>query len=395
MNDHIFKSILIHPLLATAITFWVGSLCISLHADPNTTQTSHIIFAPGLYNKGSRTFGYPLIQPLSTRSQTSLSIFSPNTPIKSIDSIGYNSQKSASALASLLDQIKTDLGQKNCIKVFHERFTKEISQTIENEDQKFTFCGVSQGAATLINWLAANKNMQKRVAALILEGPLVNVNDTALHCVDNYFTIFRKLSLPLPIPFMRYWLPWALKLRFPTYNPLGTQALTSACRLDEIPENAPIIIIHNKGDKIVSINDARKLYTTLRKKHDKTYILEVDNGEKHINVLSLAYGLDLNKKITVNAQITAILKELRTISPSEIKPTTQAHSTGQETIDHTASPTTQSTETESSPSQPDPKKLETQIQQETKMKRWIRNVIDLAAISLISGYAAYRLWLNN
>lgn len=393
MQSHVFKSILIHPLLATAITFWVGSLCISLHADPNTTQTSHIIFAPGLYNKGSRTFGYPLIQPLSTRSQTSLSIFSPNTPIKSIDSIGYNSQKSASALASLLDQIKTDLGQKNCIRVFHERF-KEIGQATEGEDQKFTFCGVSQGAATLINWLAANKNMQKRVAALILEGPLVNVNDTALHCVDNYFTIFRKLSLPLPIPFMRYWLPWALKLRFPTYNPLGTQALTSACRLDEIPNDAPIIILHNKGDKIVSINDARKLYTILREKHENTHIFEIDNGEKHINVLSPARNLNLEKRTVVAGQANTILEELRTILPSEPSQNSQARSTSQENVDQTASPTTQFTKTKKYPSQPKLEELEEKIQQEAKKKRWIRNGVDLTTIGLISCYAAYRLWLN-
>lgn len=388
MQSHVFKSILIRPFVVTAITFLVGFSSLNLHTDPNTAQMNHIIFAPGLYNKGSRTFGC-----IPTKLQTSSSILAPNNPVKSIDSIGYDSQTSAYSLALLLEKIRTDLGQENCIKVFHEKFTKEIGPIAEN--QKFTFCGVSQGAATLINWLAENKNMQEKVAALILEGPLVNANSAAIHCVDNYLTIFRKLSLPLPIPFMQYWLPWALKLRFPTYNPLGIQTLTSACKLNKIPNDAPIIILHNKGDKIVSINDARKLYTILREKHENTHIFEIDNGEKHINVLSPAYGLDLNKKITVNAQITAILKELRTISPSEIKPTTQAHSTGQETIDHTASPTTQSTETESSPSQPDPKKLETQIQQETKMKRWIRNVIDLAAISLISGYAAYRLWLNN
>ncbi|MCL4229290.1 hypothetical protein KJZ61_01205 [Candidatus Dependentiae bacterium] len=384
MNNYEFKSILIHPLLATAITFLVGFSSLDLHADPNTAQMDHIIFAPGLYNKGSRTFGC-----IPAKSQTNSSIFAPNASIKSIDSIGYDSRESTTSFTLLLEKIKTDLGQENCIKVLNNKFPQTIGQV--TGDQKFTFCGVSQGAATLINWLAENENMQEKVAALILEGPLVNANSAAIHCVDNYLTIFRKLSLPLPIPFMQYWLPWALKLRFPTYNPLGIQALTSACKLNKIPDDAPIIILHNKGDKIVSINDARKLYTTLREKHENTHIFEIDNGEKHINVLSVSN----NTQLTTKTAALETLRKIKHILPSQINQNSQARSTSQETIDHTASPTTQSTEAESSPSQPDPKKLETQIQQETRIKRWIRNGVDLAAIGLISGYAAYRLWLNN
>lgn len=387
MQSHVFKSILIRPFVATAITFLVGFSSLDLHADPNTAQMNHIIFAPGLYNKGSRTFAC-----IPAKLQTSSSILAPNNPVKSIDSIGYDSQKSAYSLALLLEKIRTDLGQENCIKVFHEKFTKEIGPIAEN--QKFTFCGVSQGAATLINWLAENKNMQEKVAALILEGPLVSANSTAIHCVDNYLTIFRKLSLPLPIPFMQYWLPWALKLRFPTYNPLGIQTLTSACKLNKIPDDAPIIILHNKGDKIVSINDARKLYTILREKHENTHIFEIDNGEKHINVLSPARNLNLEKRTVVAGQAKTILEELRTILPSEPSQNSQARSTSQENVDQTASPTTQFTKTKKYPSQPKLEELEEKIQQEAKKKRWIRNGVDLTTIGLISCYAAYRLWLN-
>ncbi|GEM_PF-5800302 len=387
MQSHVFKSILIRPFVATAITFLVGFSSLDLHADPNTAQMNHIIFAPGLYNKGSRTFGC-----IPAKLQTSSSILAPNNPVKSIDSIGYDSQTSAYSLALLLEKIRTDLGQENCIKVFHEKFTKEIDPIAEN--QKFTFYGVSQGAATLINWLAENKNMQEKVAALILEGPLVSANSTAIHCVDNYLTIFRKLSLPLPIPFMQYWLPWALKLRFPTYNPLGIQTLTSACKLNKIPDDAPIIILHNKGDKIVSINDARKLYTILREKHENTHIFEIDNGEKHINVLSPARNLNLEKRTVVAGQAKTILEELRTILPSEPSQNSQARSTSQENVDQTASPTTQFTKTKKYPSQPKLEELEEKIQQEAKKKRWIRNGVDLTTIGLISCYAAYRLWLN-
>jgi len=387
VQSHVFKSILIRPFVATAITFLVGFSSLDLHADPNTAQMNHIIFAPGLYNKGSRTFGC-----IPAKLQTSSSILAPNNPVKSIDSIGYDSQTSAYSLALLLEKIRTDLGQENCIKVFHEKFTKEIDPIAEN--QKFTFYGVSQGAATLINWLAENKNMQEKVAALILEGPLVSANSTAIHCVDNYLTIFRKLSLPLPIPFMQYWLPWALKLRFPTYNPLGIQTLTSACKLNKIPDDAPIIILHNKGDKIVSINDARKLYTILREKHENTHIFEIDNGEKHINVLSPARNLNLEKRTVVAGQAKTILEELRTILPSEPSQNSQARSTSQENVDQTASPTTQFTKTKKYPSQPKLEELEEKIQQEAKKKRWIRNGVDLTTIGLISCYAAYRLWLN-
>lgn len=82
MQSHVFKSILIRPFVATAITFLVGFSSLDLHADPNTAQINHIIFAPGLYNKGSRTFGCIL-----AKLQTSSSILAPNNPVKSIDSI--------------------------------------------------------------------------------------------------------------------------------------------------------------------------------------------------------------------------------------------------------------------------------------------------------------------
>lgn len=177
-----------------------------------------------------------------------------------------------------------DLGQNNCIADFERQYSND--QKAKNKAR--LFYGVSQGTATLTNWLAqkTHKEQNETAKLLVLEGVLGSGNSGIQHTIASSPYAFATY-----FPFARLWLPLATKVAaFRSYNPLGKTAIASAKKLSP---QLPIVIMHNKGDKQLSINDAREYYCTLREQgNNNAYLMETDNGNAHFDVLSSYYRVD-------------------------------------------------------------------------------------------------------
>ncbi|MCL4229289.1 DUF1749 domain-containing protein [Candidatus Dependentiae bacterium] len=168
---------------------------------------------------------------------------------------------------------RCDLGQRKCIQQLDE-FVK-ASRVLENN--KILCFGASQGAATILNYLATLSEEQKqKIAAIILEGPVIDGNEAIRHTAANTFPPASYL------PFSRIWLPWIAKTQLPAYNPFGKQAIRMS---DKIPKNVPVILLHATGDPEVPIDTTRKFYQTLIKNgHQDVYLFEVP-VEQHLELL--------------------------------------------------------------------------------------------------------------
>lgn len=166
-----------------------------------------------------------------------------------------------------------DLGQRKCIQQLNQ-FVK-ASRVLEND--KILCFGASQGAATILNYLATLSEEQKqKIAAIILEGPVIDGNEAVRHTAANMFPPASYL------PFSRIWLPWIAKTQLPAYNPLGKQAIRMT---NKIPKNIPIILLHATGDHEVPINTTRRFYQELIKNgHQGVYLFEVP-VEQHLELL--------------------------------------------------------------------------------------------------------------
>lgn len=197
-----------------------------------------------------------------------------------------------------------DFGQTHCIEYFSKQmgsFSQKIAPLDrEKKPQKVIFCGVSQGTATLLNWLARreHKEQESITGAIVLEAVLGTPSSAICHTVKNFKPMVSS------IPGSRYWLPLAAKFKFPSYNPYGINALESA---EKISPNIPVIIMHNRTDQQLSINDARKLYCVLRKKSDRVYLIESNlRIQAHIDILAHEGSESALKKI---GAIQAIYKK--------------------------------------------------------------------------------------
>jgi hypothetical protein len=192
-----------------------------------------------------------------------------------------------------LQGFEIDLGQDNCMRHFDDQFKKDIKAL---ESKNILLYGVSQGTATLVNWLAEqSKEIQSKVKCLVLEGVLSNGNSAIEHTVEHRF-VGNWLGY---LPFYRVWMPLAAKVIFPTYNPWwGKQALSSAKKL---PKDLPIIIMHHEHDFQLSINDAREFYCTLRESgNNNVYLMEVNNNRSaHHNILETETPMEKMRKIGV------------------------------------------------------------------------------------------------
>lgn len=165
---------------------------------------------------------------------------------------------------------KIDLGQAHCIKTFNGKFTDARADAALQKINGYIFYGISQGSATIPNWLGKKDHQeQEGLAKLVfLEGVLGSGNNAILNSIERFI---KPLSY---MPFVRLWGPWAAKcLAVPHYNPYGMQALDSA---KKISPKIPIIIMHHVDDKTTIINDARRLYCQLQKQGSTVYFFEIE-----------------------------------------------------------------------------------------------------------------------
>ena len=220
---------------------------------------------------------------------------------------------------------RVDLGQGNCVNHFLEQFQQDEDV---NKCDNIVMTGMAQGTATILNSLKKipAKNLQK-IKLILLESVLGTPNSAIIHTC--YACISSKLTY---IPFSRAWIPAIGKILFPSFNPLwGATSLKSA---KNVPDNVPVVIMHDTKDFQLSINDSRRLYLELIKNNKEAYLFEtVSSRGSHLNILSeikdkteaLEYKAALqqiykNNNLPFDEQL---LKDKEVIDLSKFQPTEQ------------------------------------------------------------------------
>jgi hypothetical protein len=262
-----------------------------------------------------------------------------------------------------------DLGQGNCIADFERQYNNDPKA----KNKKRLFYGVSQGTATLTNWLAkkTHKEQNETAKLLVLEGVLGSGNSGIMHTIHSVFPTATYL------PFARLWLPLVAKFAaFRTYNPLGKQAISSAKKLSPA---LPVVIMHNQGDPQLSINDAREYYCTLREQgNDNAYLIETNNGAAHFDILQgpLHDPFEHSHRRGANDEEIATKKaSLQEIYKKHGLPSACDTSSGSTPVDHALI----------APCQPAVQEVRQRISATNGYKNVLRNAIDIMSGALILG----------
>ena len=175
---------------------------------------------------------------------------------------------------TLLSSWQIDLGQENCIRHFEKQL--EADENAKNTDRMMLH-GISKGCATVLNATARmTKKKQAKVKCITLEAVLGSGNNAINHTA-------KMVSGPIiNIPGVKSVLPWIAKIFFPSYNPSGKQALSSA---QDLSTDITFVIIHSENDLQLPINDARELYLKLlEQENNNTYLIESPMCA-HFNIL--------------------------------------------------------------------------------------------------------------
>jgi hypothetical protein len=251
---------------------------------------------------------------------------------------------------------KIDLGQGNCISHFERQIPEQLKlgATNKRRHEKYLLYGVSQGTATVTNWVAQmpHAEQQEKIGGIILESTLGSGNSAIMHNAE-------RMAKPITyLPFSRVWTPWVAKTMFPTYNPLGKQALKSA---KKISPQIPVVIMHAPNDPELSINDSRKLYCKLRENgNQNAYLFEIDT-DKEVHVDLFDHDRQKDRKI---AALQVIYKKHNLPHNSEMVIPNEVPKEFQPSV----------------------QEVRRRIKNHDWKKRYVRNVIDIVSAGLALGY---------
>jgi hypothetical protein len=260
------------------------------------------------------------------------------------------------------DLSHADLGQKNCLRCFESELEK--NQAALNH-KKYILLGQSQGTATITKWVAqlSPKEQNEKVGCMVLEGVLGSGNSAIMHVAER-MDYLKALTY---MPFSRLWVPWVGKAAFMrSYNPWGKQPLSSA---KKISPDIPVVIMHAPNDPQLSINDARKLYCTLKQNGNKNvYLFEIDTPkEEHTDLLSKIK--DKDKKDTIMRTVQAIYKKHKL--PNNFMPPHEVINPNPVNFREL---------------QPSVQEVRQRIKNQDWKKRYVRNTVDILSAGLALGY---------
>lgn len=287
---------------------------------------------------------------------------------ESFEGIINTSEKNTKNCGTLYS-LYTDLGQGNCI----EHFAKQL-KVYEDVIEKMALLisGISQGTATVINWLAQQPlDVQERVGVLILESVVESGNSAILYTIENGLLVSRKYPLLKAackatsyLPFARVWLPLTAKIMFPTYNPWGKQAIDA---VEKISNRIPVIIMHNIHDQQTSIDGAIALYLKFLENQNDVYLFTANQEGRrdHFNIINIG-SID-DKKMKLGALQEIYKKHNLPINPIWVS---------------------KISEEQLKQFQPDGQELQQQRRSSQK-KTFLRNSIDGFSGVIILGIAAY------
>lgn len=157
-----------------------------------------------------------------------------------------------------------NLGQQLDIQRLHEIYKLTVQ---EFPNHKIILCGVSRGAATILN-LAATQPLEQ-VKAIIIESSFENLETVVKHLMKRFYV---------------GWLPWSKQIGLGIANKmfpaLDTQGIFPINVVSRIPNDLPILLVHSRQDSVVPTNSSRKIYKRLIETgHFNTYYLELASGE--------------------------------------------------------------------------------------------------------------------
>lgn len=157
-----------------------------------------------------------------------------------------------SNLAQDEDLKSLDLVYKSCLK--------------DKSIDKIVLVGVSRGAAAALNYSARHP---KRLAALVLESPF--------DCVENVIKYLLDQKYVGWLPGLKHVFHDFVKKMYKKYDKNGIQPIDL---VKNLPKDLPVIFIHSKKDKLISIKSVRRLYKKLKLAGNKhSYMLELNEGE--------------------------------------------------------------------------------------------------------------------
>lgn len=174
-----------------------------------------------------------------------------------------------------------DFGQTNCINLLTEAFDKIDAH------RDIVLYANSQGTATVLNWMSDSANSARirgRVRLVVLEAVMASGNTAIWHTIHSMIIpssiryIIECLKLDALVPVL------VSMFVFRAYEPLSPQPLK---RAENFPRNIPVVIVHSRGDRQLSYNDACALQHLFRKKlqMNHTYLC-TRADEEHMDIYS-------------------------------------------------------------------------------------------------------------
>lgn len=164
---------------------------------------------------------------------------------------------------------KVNLGQE----LDMERLRWVYEKTVEQyPDCSIVLCGVSRGAATVINFVASHK--PAAVKAIVLESPFDTFENVANHLLKRFHVGWIPFSKSICLRLIRKYFPL-----------LDVNGICPAKTIGQIPRNISILLMHSRRDKTIPVHSSRSLYKALvNAGHPQAYFLESASGEHAKNI---------------------------------------------------------------------------------------------------------------
>lgn len=145
----------------------------------------------------------------------------------------------------------SSLGQTNEIDALHNAY-RQLKQSITpHTAYKIVLVGVSRGASTIINFLAAHQPTD--IAAAIIESPFAHTDHVVKHIAQQIY--IHK------IPHLDILGQRILSFLFRAYTPWGKQPIDYA---PDVPHTIPLLILCSKKDRVIPWNSSYDLYLALK-----------------------------------------------------------------------------------------------------------------------------------
>ncbi|MBA3953895.1 prolyl oligopeptidase family serine peptidase [Candidatus Dependentiae bacterium] len=235
-------------------------LVVTTRFSYSQTQPTHFIFSHGLGGGAEQVYWYKPGNPAHWF------ILDNHTHTFDFPEMRYQ-VVNGKRLPLPMDEAKVNLAQEADIHALKQAYQQVLKSSTSSG---IVLMGVSRGAAVTITFTALEQ--PKHIQALILEAPF----DSLEHIVEYLKAQYAHNNTSMQEAIELQW-------HFAAYNKHGIKPIDV---IDKLDKNLPVLFIHSKQDKLISLESCRNLYTKLKKSgRTQVYLLELDHGE-HANYQS-------------------------------------------------------------------------------------------------------------